>query len=65
MSNVEIEVDAGAARFFWTDAEPDGERVFATLGEAKRAAMKQAATERDEWAHAVRLARLTTRWDVL
>lgn len=71
MRNVRVSVDAGCVNFFWTDSAPRNERndfndaVFATLAEAKQWAIDQAVPERDQWAEAVRSARLATLNDVM
>jgi hypothetical protein len=64
LPNVHIEVDAHAVNVRWTDKDPDGEHVFATLEEAKARAMRAAITERDAWAQCVRDARALTTADI-
>jgi hypothetical protein len=62
--NIRIELDAGAVEVRWTNEEPDGEFVFATLTEAKERAVRGAVSEREAWATCVRQARGLTRADI-
>lgn len=64
--NIEIkENDAAALVLLWTDAEPDGRDVFATLEEARREVIKRCIPERDAWAGMIRSARMWTRADIM
>jgi hypothetical protein len=64
LPNVHIEVDAHAVNVRWTDKEPDGEHVFATLEEAKARAIRTAITERNAWMQCVRDAQALTMDDI-
>lgn len=67
--NIRIDVDAAAINMRWTNADPDGEFVFATLQEAKARALSAAIPERDAWASCVReirsftLDKIAASWD--
>jgi hypothetical protein len=67
--NVRIGIDAAAFSARWTDEEPDGEFVFATLKDAKVRALSSATAERNAWATCVRnirsftLDEITPAWD--
>lgn len=52
--NIFVEIDAHAVVMRWTDREPDGDHVFATLQEAKERALRAATDEQKSWAKCVR-----------
>jgi hypothetical protein len=57
--------DTAVAAFEETDAEPDGESVFATWAEAKEAAILSAADNRDQWALCARTLRSLSKKEAL
>ena len=60
-----IDVDAATCVIRRVDEKPDGETVFATLGEAKAGALVQAVPERDSWADCIRRIREIRLSDVV
>lgn len=62
--NIWIEIDGGAVNAHWTTAAPDGERIFATLAEAKARVLGPAVSEREAWAQCVRDIRAFTKTDI-
>lgn len=57
--------DTAVAEFHETDAEPDGDSVFATFEQAKQAAVASAADNRDQWATCARELRKLSKKEAL
>lgn len=66
MSAIEVVfVDNAVIGFRWTDRTPDGDLVYKTFAEAKRAALATARANRDEWRRCIESINQATVADVV